>query len=152
MNFFVRFFAGYVLVTAVAVLLAMKLFTGLFLPGVRQSAEETLLQTANLLAEMAGREQANAAPGDTGVGGIEAVFRAYEKRRFAANIYGVIKDDPNLRVYVTDAGGRLVFDSRGQDIGKDYSRWLDVSLTLRGQYGARATQEDAADPLSGMMY
>ena len=53
MNFFVRFFVGYALVAALGVLLAMKLFTDQLVPGVRQSVEETLLQTANLLAETA---------------------------------------------------------------------------------------------------
>jgi len=36
-NFFVRFFVGYVPVAAVAVLMAMKLFSDQFVPGVRQS-------------------------------------------------------------------------------------------------------------------
>lgn len=147
MNFFVRFFVGYVLVAAVAVLLAMKLFTDQFVPGVRQSVEETLLQTANLLAEMARPMR-----GHTGVDSIEAVFQAYEKRRFEARIYGVLKNDPDLRVYVTDHTGRVVFDSRGRDTGQDYSAWQDVARTLKGQYGARTTRENDYDSNSSVMY
>ncbi|HPT48730.1 MAG TPA: two-component system sensor histidine kinase CreC [Accumulibacter sp.] len=147
MNFFVRFFVGYVLVAAVAVLLAMKLFTDQFVPGVRQSVEETLLQTANLLAEMARPMR-----GHTGVDSIEAVFQAYEKRRFEARIYGVLKNDPDLRVYVTDHTGRVVFDSRGRDTGQDYSAWQDVARTLKGQYGARTTRENDYDRNSSVMY
>ncbi len=123
MNFFIRFFVGYVLVAAVAVLLTTKLLTGLLLPGARQSAEETLLQTADLLAEMAGRDRALAAPGEAATAGIDAVFRGYAERRFAADIYGVIQNDPNLRIYLTDADGRVVFDSLGRNVGEDYSRW-----------------------------
>ena len=31
----------------------------------------------------------------------------------------------------------------GQAVGKDYSRWNDVYLTLRGGYGARSTKAPA---------
>ena len=147
MNFFVRFFVGYVLVAAVAVLLAMTLFSDQFVPGVRQSVEETLVQTANLLAEMAQPIQ-----GRAGAANIEAVFRGYEKRRFEARIYGVLKSQPDLRVYVTDQTGRVVFDSRGRDVGQDFSRWQDISRTLKGEYGARTTRENEYDRSSSVMY
>lgn len=152
MNFFVRFFVGYVVVAAVAVLLAMKLFSDQLVPGVRQSVEETLVQTANLMAEMAAGEMADPKGGQAGVAGIEAVFRAYEKRRFDARIYGVLKNEPDLRVYVTDQAGRVVFDSRGRDVGQDYSQWQDVSRTLKGQYGARTSRENEYDGSSSVMY
>jgi len=149
LNFFVRFFAGYVIVAAVAVLLAMKLFTDELVPGVRQSVEETLVQTANLLAELAGRDMA----GDRlDTAGIDAIASAYRQRRFQARIYGVLKEDPNLRIYVTDATGLVVFDSSGADLGRDYSRWQDVARTLRGEYGARTTRQDPADEVSSVMY
>jgi two-component system, OmpR family, sensor histidine kinase CreC len=148
-NFFLRFFAGYVIVAAVAVLLAMKLFTDQFVPGVRQSVEETLVQTANLLAELAARD----VEGDRlGTARIDAISSAYLRRRFDARIYGVLKQDPNLLIYVTDARGMVVFDSRGADLGQDYSRWLDVSRTLRGEYGARSTRDDPADETSSVMF
>lgn len=150
MNFFIRFFVGYVAISALAILLAMKLFTGQFIPGVRQSVEETLVQTANLLAEMAGRELARSSP--AGARGIEAIFLAYEQRRFQADIYGVVKNDPDLRVYVTDDQGRVMFDSSGRDQGADYSRWIDVSRTLQGRYGARSTRENPYDPGASVMY
>lgn len=152
MNFFVRFFVGYVVVTALAMLLAMKLFTDQLVPGVRQSVEETLVQTANLMAEMATGEMAHTQGKQTKLAGIEAIFRAYTNRRFDARIYGVLKSEPDLRVYVTDAAGRVVFDSAGRDVGKDYSRWLDVSRTLKGEYGARTTRENEYDSTSSVMY
>ncbi len=154
MNFFIRFFVGYVLVAALAVLLAMQLFSNQFVPGVRQSVEETLVQTANLLAEMAGRELTYQKRGaaDPTAGGIAAVFQGYAQRRFQASIYGVVKDLPDLRVYVTDVNGRVVFDSTGRDVGQDYSRWMDVSRTLKGEYGARTTRENEYDSSSSVMY
>jgi len=152
LNFFIRFFLGYVVMAAVAVLLAMKLFTNQFVPGVRQSVEETLVQTANLLAEMAEREMSDPLRGQSGVAGIEAIFRAYEKRRFEARIYGVIKNAPDLRIYVTDHTGHVVFDSLGRDVGQDYSKWRDISRTLKGEYGARTTRDAEYDSSSSVMY
>lgn len=151
MNFLIRFFVGYVLVAALAVLLAMKVFTGQLVPGVKQSVEETLLQTANLLAEWASQELP--AAGDSlDARSMEKVFRAYERRRFQARIFGVLKEYPDLRIYVTDHRGYVVFDSLGADLGRDYSQWLDVSRTLRGEYGARATRSNEDDRSSTVMY
>jgi two-component system sensor histidine kinase CreC len=147
-NFFVRFFVGYALVAALGVLLAMKLFTDQFVPGVRQSVEETLVQTANLLAELASQEAA----GNKGTSGIETLFRGYQKRRFEARIYGILKTNPNLRVYVTDRTGKVILDSSGQDVGQDYSKWRDVSRTLNGEYGARTSREDEAGVPGSVMY
>lgn len=149
MNFFIRFLVGYVIVTAVAVLFAMKLFSDQFVPGVRQSVEDMLLQTANLLAEVASREM-QATPDNTTE--IDALFQSYQQRRFDARIYNVHKNDPDLRIYVTNQVGRVLFDSRGEAVGQDFSRWRDVSLTLRGQYGARTSRDNPYDDTSSIMY
>ncbi|WP_054925377.1 two-component system sensor histidine kinase CreC, partial [Pseudomonas sp. NBRC 111142] len=37
-------------------------------------------------------------------------------------------------------------------LGKDYSRWNDVYLTLRGQYGARSTRSDPDDESTSVMH
>lgn len=149
MNFLVRFLVGYAVVTAVAVLMAMKLFSGQFVPGVQQSVEEMLVQTANLLAEVAAREM-RATPGKAA--DIGAMFQSYRQRRFEARIYGTQKNDPDLRVYVTDQQGRVLFDSQDEAVGQDYSHWRDVSLTLRGRYGARTSRDDPYDDTSSVMY
>jgi two-component system sensor histidine kinase CreC len=148
-NFLIRFLVGYAIVTGVAVLLAMKLFSDQFVPGVRQSVEEMLVQTANLLAEVAAQEM-RVAPGNTA--NIEAMFQSYRQRQFDARIYGVQKNDPDLRVYVTDTRGRVLYDSRGEAAGQDYSHWHDVSRTLQGQYGARTSRESPDDDTSSVMY
>jgi two-component system sensor histidine kinase CreC len=56
------------------------------------------------------------------------------------------------RVYVTDANGIVLLDSAGRAVGQDYSRWNDVYLTLRGQYGARTTRDDPGDEFSTVMH
>src|SRR5678816_893735 len=83
--------------------------------------------------------------------------RALRGRDFGAEIWGFGKRSANYRVYVTDAKGIVVFDSaepagKGGEIGKDYSRWNDVYLTLRGRYGARSTRSDPADENSTVMH
>ena len=118
-------------------------------PGVRQSTEETLVDTANLLAELL-RDELRA--GTLGQGRLPEVLRAYGQRRPQAQIWGVTKSAVNHRIYVTDARGFVLLDSSGQAVGEDYSRWNDVYLTLRGQYGARSTAEDPQDPDSSVMY
>ena len=74
------------------------------------------------------------------------------KRDIGANIWGFRKSQAEYRVYVTDAAGTVVFDSAGRDLGRDYSRWNDVLLTLRGQYGARSTRSDPDDDSTSVMH
>lgn len=118
-------------------------------PGVRQSTEETLVDTANLLAEILRDEVKH---GQLGQGRLPEVLRAYGQRQPQAQIWGVEKRAVNHRIYVTDARGVVLLDSSGEALGQDYSRWNDVYLTLRGQYGARSTREDPADEDSSVMY
>ncbi|MGC4008323.1 MAG: two-component system sensor histidine kinase CreC [Pseudomonas sp.] len=118
-------------------------------PGVRQSSEETLVDTANLLAEIL---QADVKSGTLDQSQLPALLRAYGARSPQADIWGVNKTAVNHRIYVTDARGIVLLDSLGQSVGQDYSRWNDVYLTLRGQYGARSSRESADDPESSVMY
>ena len=39
-----------------------------------------------------------------------------------------------------------------RNLGADYSRWRDVYLTLRGEYGARTTRAVKEDESSSVMY
>ncbi|WP_152219623.1 two-component system sensor histidine kinase CreC [Pseudomonas sp. SCB32] len=118
-------------------------------PGVRQSSEETLVDTANLLAEVL---QADVKSGTLSQSRLPEMLRAYGARSPQADIWGVNKTAVSHRIYVTDARGIVLLDSLGQAVGQDYSRWNDVYLTLRGQYGARSSRESADDPESSVMY
>ncbi|WP_085693846.1 MULTISPECIES: two-component system sensor histidine kinase CreC [unclassified Pseudomonas] len=118
-------------------------------PGVRQSTEETLVDTANLMAEIlrddfkAGTLNQNRWP---------QLLRAYGERQPKATIWDLPKNQVNHRIYVTDANGIVVLDSSGAAVGQDYSRWNDVYLTLRGEYGARSSRSDPDDPASSVMH
>jgi two-component system sensor histidine kinase CreC len=73
-------------------------------------------------------------------------LQRYTKREVDVAIWGLRKQSLDLRLYVTDARGRVVLDS-GQPsaVGQDYSQWNDVARTLRGDYGARSTRYAADD-------
>ena len=149
MNIAIRFFVGYFLIVGLAAWFVLGLFTGELEPGMRQAAEDTLVDSANLLAELAAEELA---AGTLATGRFAAAVEAARRRVPEAHIYGVEKASVDFRVYLTDARGVVVFDSEGQAQGADYSRWRDVALALRGEYGARSTRDDAADPASSVMY
>ncbi|KRA13391.1 two-component system sensor histidine kinase CreC [Pseudomonas sp. Root569] len=118
-------------------------------PGVRQSTEETLVDTANLLAEILREDVKN---GTLGQSHWPALLKAYGSRQPGATIWGLPKNQVNHRIYVTDAKGTVLLDSSGEAVGQDYSRWNDVYLTLRGEYGARSTRSAAEDAASSVMH
>ncbi len=115
----------------------------------RQSAEETLVDTANLLAELVRDDVIAGRLGESGFG---RALAAYAARELDADIYGLRKEHATLHVYVTDTRGIVLFDSQGKALGADYSQWNDVYLTLRGEYGARSSLADPSDQHSTVMY
>ncbi|MBH2036929.1 MAG: two-component system sensor histidine kinase CreC [Pseudomonadales bacterium] len=145
----IRIFLVYFLFVGLAGWFVLSTVMDEIRPGVRQSTEETLVDTANLLAELlsddlrAGRLQQSS---------WQSLFQAYGQRQPQAQIGEVSKLAVNHRIYVTDATGKVLLDSSGRAVGEDYSRWNDVYLTLRGEYGARSSREVADDPESSVMY
>lgn len=118
-------------------------------PTVRQATEETLVDMANLLAVLAEEEMAK---GNLSESRFAYLLAAYGIREPNARIWELGKKVINHRIYITDQQGIVVADSWQQDVGKDYSQWNDVYLTLRGRYGARSTALDPNDPLSTVMH
>lgn len=108
-----------------------------------ESAEEPLVDTANILAASVGQalERGNFTPDE-----FYKVFEEARSRQVAAQIYQMRKDSVDLSVYITDAKGIVLFDSDTREtIGQDFSMWRDVKLTLEGKYGARI-RRDPNDP------
>jgi two-component system sensor histidine kinase CreC len=118
-------------------------------PGVRQSTEETLVDTANLLAEILKQPMIENRVNNNFYADI---FQAYGDRYPNASIWGVEKSSVNHRIYVTDKNGIVLLDSKNIAVGMDYSKWNDVYLTLHGQYGARSSPEIEGDDRSTVMY
>jgi two-component system sensor histidine kinase CreC len=73
-------------------------------------------------------------------------------RTLDVEIFGVRKTRMQLRVYITDAAGKVLYDSAYLAQGKDYSRWNDVFLTLKGRYGARSSRDDLRYPGVSVKY
>ncbi|OLC82596.1 MAG: two-component system sensor histidine kinase CreC [Acidobacteria bacterium 13_1_40CM_4_57_6] len=104
-----------------------------------ESAEEPLVDTANLMAAFVGQQI------EEGNFRAEELYRVFEEargRKVAARIYEMRKDSVDLSVYITDAKGIVLFDSDNREtIGEDFSLWRDVKLTLEGEYGARVRRD-----------
>ena len=149
MKLSLRMVLGFFLIVALAAYLLLGTFLQEVKPGVKQGLEMALVDSANLLAEVAAPELA---AGTLAEGRFARAVAAYQARAPHARIFGVEKRSSEFRVYVTDANGLLVWDSAGTPPGADFSRWNDVYLTLRGGYGARASLADPGDPASHTMY
>jgi two-component system sensor histidine kinase CreC len=119
-------------------------------PRYLEAVEESTVDTAELVAALLSEQIAG---GRLPVETLNATMKAVRERSFAARIYHLIKRNVSLRIYVTDARGILLYDSTGSaKPGEDYSRWRDVYLSLRGQYGARSTRAVPGDPSSQTLF
>lgn len=139
-----RVFFGFFLIAGLSAVLLLKVFLAEVKPSVREVMEDLMVETAHLLAETAADEMDadGLKPGSR----LTAQLQRYVRREVDVAIWGLRKQSLDLRLYVTDARGRVVADS-GQPsaVGQDYSQWRDVALTLRGDYGARSTRYSADD-------
>ncbi|MFB3886394.1 MAG: two-component system sensor histidine kinase CreC [Thermodesulfobacteriota bacterium] len=115
-----------------------------------EGVEDPLVDQASILAAMVGSqiEAKEFRP--------EKLYQTFEsiyRRPLPAKIYDFEKTRVDTRVYITDAGGKVIFDSEDRGlIGADYSNWRDIKLTLNGKYGARSTRQNLKDPTSSVLY
>ena len=144
-----RIFLGYFLIVGLAAYFILQVFVNQVKPGVRQSMESSLVDTANVLAQLAVNDVKNGVISD---GEFSKAIKSAKSSRYKAGISDYMKEVFNYRIMVTDDQGKVIYDSENTDIGKDYSRWNDIYLTLRGQYGARSTRNDPNDERSTVMY
>ncbi|HEY8903702.1 MAG TPA: two-component system sensor histidine kinase CreC [Chthoniobacterales bacterium] len=115
-----------------------------------EAAEEPMVDAAEILAgivshelESSGHLPASLAPG----------LALAASRHLDAHIYHLRKRKVLMDVYLTDARGMVLYDSGHPSlVGADFSKFNDVSRTLAGSYGARATRENESDPRSAIMY
>ena len=112
-----RVLLGYFVIVALAAWLLGNVFVQQVKPGVRQAMEDTLADTANVLAELATDDFLAGRIED---GRFAARVRALSGRDIGATIWGLRKHAADYRVYVTDARGIVVFDSAGRDLRRDY--------------------------------
>ncbi len=144
-----RIFVGILLIYAAGTAFLMYRVLAELDPRYRESAEESLVETAQVMASLVEQDVKD---GAIDVSRMEPLFKSVYARSFSAQIFSVTKNRVELRVYVTDATGRVLFDSLGQVTGADFSQWRDVRLALRGDYGARTTPDVEGDPNTSVMY
>jgi two-component system sensor histidine kinase CreC len=118
-------------------------------PRYRESAEESLVDTAQVLASLVEQDVRD---GAIDTSRLAPLFQSVYERRFEARIFSLTKNKVDLRMVVTDRNGRVLFDSLGRATGADYSRWNEVLLALRGEYGARTTADTPDQPHTSVMY
>ena len=95
-----------------------------------EGVEEPLVDQANILAVLVGREmEANQFDPDKWYQGLAEAC----SRPLNSQVYHLVKASVDESVYITDAAGKIIFDSRNkQNLGADYSNWRDVHLSLQG--------------------
>lgn len=145
----VKLFLGYLLIVGIGAYFSLNILDKEFKPAFRQATEETLIDTANILAVLARADVLNGSIAD---GRFQARLAEYAQRAPNAWVWDVAKNTLDHRIYITDERGIVLFDSSGHDAGQDYSQWNDVYLTLRGHYGARTTRTDPNDERTSVMY
>ncbi|SDU25740.1 two-component system sensor histidine kinase CreC [Halopseudomonas salegens] len=149
MSLSIRILVAWFVLAGLATVLFLNSILNQLPSSVRQASEEVLVDSSNLLAEVAGLhwDQGFA----QGSPFAEAVQR-YQQRQLDALIWSHHKTRPELLVYLTDSQGRVLFHTDPALIGEDFSNWRDVALTLRGEYGARTTRTTPEDESSSHMY
>ena len=118
-------------------------------PRYLESMEESLVDTSVLLASVL---ETQLVDGRLEPAGLQRAFTAAQNRDFQAKVFSLSKTTVDMRVYVTDAAGIVVYDSAGRNLGRDYSQWNDVKRTLLGQYGARSSRTVANDDTTQTIY
>ncbi|TCW79601.1 two-component system sensor histidine kinase CreC [Burkholderia sp. SRS-46] len=149
MHIGLRIFFGFFLIVGLAALITLRVFVQEVKPGVREAMEDTLVDTAQVLATLAADDMAS---GHIGDGAFARQLEKLHASPVGAEVWGMRKDTISYRIYVTDARGIVRYDSAGGAVGQDYSHWNDVYRTLRGQYGARSTRSDPDDDSSTVMH
>ena len=144
-----RIFAGILLVYVAGIAFLLYRIVLDVDPRYREATEEALVETAQVLASFVEHDVHD---GTIDPDALAQTMKAAYARELDAQIFGFVKDRVELRVYVVDRDGRVLYDSTGRTTGQDYSSWRDVSLTLAGFYGARTTPDVAGDPRTAVMY
>lgn len=149
MNLPLRVLLGYFLIVGLAAFFVLRIFVAEVRPSVKQAIEESMVDTANILAEMATDDLL---AGTIAHGRFAQRVAAYQTRAVDARIFHFHKTSLDYRVIVTDANGIVRYDSEHRAEGMDYSNWQDIRRTLRGEYGARSTHIQINDKDSSVFY
>ena len=113
------------------------------------STERALFDIANILSSQLSSKVKN---GIIDTSDFDGTFKNLKKLSFEAVIHDFVIKKSNINVFITDKKKVVLYDSRSKkNVGKSVN-WRDVNLTLKGEYGARSTQEDINDEFSHVFY
>ncbi len=149
MSIFIRIWFFFGLVILVGLWFMSYTFNQQVKPNMRQVVEDTLAENANIIAMLVAEDVHDHS---VSTAQFDQKIQAALSRKLNAQIWQFNKQKINQQIYLTDAKGIVIYDSRGIAVGQDYSQWNDVYLTLRGQYGVRSTRMKNEDPNSSTMY
>ena len=149
LNLPLRVLLGYFMVLGLAAFFVLRIFVNEVRPGVRETIEETMVDSANLLAIMAADDMKS---GHIADGQFARHVEEYRHRQINAPVWHFNKQTLDFRVLVTDAKGIVQLDTEHVAVGLDHSRWNDVYKTLLGEYGARSTRTDPNDDRSAVFH
>lgn len=149
MSIFVRIWFGFSLVLLIGSFFILSSLQQQIKPNIRQVVEDTLADNANIIAALVADDIAG---GLVKTPEFDQKMQATLSRVLNAKIWNMQKSAIHQNLYITDQYGRVIYDSTGQYTGQDFSRWNDIYLTLKGQYGVRSTRTDPADENSSTMY
>ena len=114
-----RLLLGFFLVLGLALFVVLRIFLEEVKPGTRLAMEDSLVDTAYALAQLATPEMV---AGTLPNGNFAQAMLAYNAVRPEANIWGFRKEQVDNRVTIVNAQGIVVFDSQQLALGQDHSR------------------------------
>ncbi|WP_163122071.1 two-component system sensor histidine kinase CreC [Acinetobacter portensis] len=149
MSIFIRIWFFFGLIILLGLWFISYTFNQQVKPNIRQVVEDTLAENANIIAMLVAEDVY-----DNKVANPEFDQKIQKalNRKLNAQIWQHNKKDISQQIYITNANGRIIYDSNHLVVGQDYSKWNDVYLTLRGKYGVRSTRSDPNKPESSTMY
>ena len=116
----IRLLFAFFLINGIAAFFVLRVFMAEIKPSVREVMEDMMVDTANLLAEVASDDLASGQLArDASQSRFAQRVRHYATRPIDAGIWGFSKQSLDFRVYVTDHSGRVLFDSENQAVGAD---------------------------------
>jgi two-component system sensor histidine kinase CreC len=149
MSIFLRIWFAFAFVLIVGSYFSFSAMQNQIKPSMRQVVEETLADNANIIATLVSPDVIG---GQVQTPAFKEKIDQILSRKLDAKIWQQTKTNVSQQLYITDSHGIVLFDSTGLATGQDYSRWNDVRLTLRGQYGARSTRSNPNDDTTSTMY
>lgn len=122
-------------------------------PMLLEAVELTLIDASRILASEIAEQAEKTGQLKTSINDLEKSFARLVNTDFPHRNSSDLESHRDLRVFVTDEKAEVVFDSKsGESVGKDFSNWRDINLTLKGKYGARATRQNPDDAATSIHF